>query len=57
MRIQREEINICRGRNISEPIYIFDSDLVWQMQLMIIEGYKFVLCHVCVGKFLNFNTY
>ena len=24
-------------------IYIFDSDLVWRMQLMIIKGQKFVL--------------
>ena len=25
-------------------IYIFDSDLVWRMQLMIAKGYNFVLC-------------
>ena len=25
-------------------IYIFDSDLVWRIQLIIIKGYKSVLC-------------
>ena len=25
-------------------MYIFDSDLVWRMQLMLMKGWKFVLC-------------
>ena len=29
---------------LKEIIYIFDSDLVWRMDLMIIKGKKFVLC-------------
>ena len=33
-------------------IYMFDADLVWRMQLMIIKGSKFVLC-----VFLTFNSY
>ena len=32
----------------SPTIYIFDSDLVGRMQLMIIKGSKYVLC---VGNF------
>ena len=31
----------CLNNN---KICIFDSDLVWRMQLMIIKGKKFVLC-------------
>ena len=27
-----------------DEIYVFDLDLVWRMQLMIIKGKKFVLC-------------
>ena len=26
------------SKNVRDVIYIFDSDLVWQMQLMIIKG-------------------
>ena len=29
---------------VNASIYIFDSDIVCQMQLMIIKGKKFVLC-------------
>ena len=35
-------------------IYIFDSDLVWQMQLMIIKGKN----SCCIFReFLTFNAY
>ena len=31
--------------NLKETVmYIFDSDMVWRMQLMLIKGLKFVLC-------------
>ena len=30
--------------NFNALMFIFDSNLVWRMQLMIINGWKFALC-------------
>ena len=35
--------SFIKGQNLIRN-YIFDSDLVWRIQLMIIKGEKFVLC-------------
>ena len=39
--IDNTGIKISIFQNIT---YIFDSDLVWRMQLMIIKGSKFLFC-------------
>ena len=40
---QKLKLNV-EIKAFSTTIYIFDSDFVWRMKLMIIKGKKFVLC-------------
>ena len=49
MKIIRHVVFLFKKDNVVREyphviICIFDSDLVWRMQLMIIKGLKFMLC-------------
>ena len=41
----------------SAKLYILESDLVWRMQLIIVQGYKFVLINLICHTTSEFDLF